>query len=322
MSTTPRWSAAVRTAYNRLIEVLAEESGPDGARRYADLAVAEGIWRDPLQRPEHYLPSLPPRAVHDPADFWFCRYLEENYHLIRAEVDRVTDPSGAGFVSADQSLVGAGRWEEITFYEAGHRFAEACARFPVTASLIEGIPEATAAGIGVVTLSWLHPGTHIRPHCGGTNARLRVHLGLRVPAGTRMRVGAETVTWQEGRCLVFDDSFDHEVWHEGESPRVVLLMDVCHPALDPVNLDLLVANQGSFEDRAAGFLRARGLRRVQRDGAAVRADLDPATARQVAHYLDGRGADSVELRDGRLVVGAGTPGVDGRHPAEPEREGR
>ncbi|SCF07809.1 aspartate beta-hydroxylase [Micromonospora haikouensis] len=323
MSPPPRWSAAARSAYNRLIETLAEEAGPDGARRYADLAVADGLWRDPLQRPEHYLPSLPPRPVYDPAGFWFCSYLEENYQRIRAEVDQVTDPARSGFVAADAALVGTGRWEEVTFYEGGHRFAEACARFPVTASVIEGIPEAAAAGIGVVTLSWLHPGTRIRPHCGGTNARLRVHLGLRVPPGARMRVGTESLTWQEGRCLVFDDSFEHEVRHDGELPRVILLMDVCHPALDPVELDLLMAGQGTFEERAAGFLRDRGLRRVERAGGAVRADLDPASARQVVQYLDGQGADSVELRDGRLVLGrAATPGRAPDEPAESDREER
>ncbi len=36
------------------------------------------------------------------------------------------------------------------------------------------------------------------------------------------------ITWQ---CMVFDDSFDHEVIHKGTSDRVVLLVDVWHPDL-------------------------------------------------------------------------------------------
>ena len=31
--------------------------------------------------------------------------------------------------------------------------------------------------------------------------------------------------------MVFDDSFEHEVWHDGRDPRVVLIMDFWHPDL-------------------------------------------------------------------------------------------
>ena len=33
------------------------------------------------------------------------------------------------------------------------------------------------------------PGARLRPHCGPTNLRLRVHVGLSVPDGAGMRVG-------------------------------------------------------------------------------------------------------------------------------------
>ena len=31
--------------------------------------------------------------------------------------------------------------------------------------------------------------------------------------------------------MVFDDSFEHEVWHDGDSPRLVLIADIWHPEL-------------------------------------------------------------------------------------------
>jgi aspartyl/asparaginyl beta-hydroxylase (cupin superfamily) len=37
--------------------------------------------------------------------------------------------------------------------------------------------------------------------------------------------------WQEGEVLLFDDSFEHEVFHDGVGPRVVLIVDVWHPQL-------------------------------------------------------------------------------------------
>ena len=38
-------------------------------------------------------------------------------------------------------------------------------------------------------------------------------------------------TWQEGKIIIFDDSFEHEVWHEGESFRLVLIVDMWHPEI-------------------------------------------------------------------------------------------
>ncbi|WP_229402861.1 aspartyl/asparaginyl beta-hydroxylase domain-containing protein [Micromonospora okii] len=305
MTTTRGRPGEVRAAYVQLVDALLASGDAEAAHRCAALAVEQGIWRHPMQRPLHYVPDLTPRAVHDPADFWFCAYLEEHFPLIRAELEAVTEPRESGFLPVEEPLLAAGRWEQVTFYEAGQRFADACARFPVTAAVIEGIPEATVAGAGVVTLSWLYPGTRILPHCGGSNGRLRVHLGVRVPEGARMRVGDETLTWADGRCLVFDDSFEHEVWHDGDHPRVVLLMDVSHPELDAGVRSRMLRGRDSFETRVSRFLRQRGMRRVEVDGNEVRAVLDDGTASQVVRYMRESGGRAAELRGDTLVFDAG-----------------
>ena len=38
-------------------------------------------------------------------------------------------------------------------------------------------------------------------------------------------------TWTEGKFIIFDDSFEHEVWHDGDSFRLVLIVDLWHPDL-------------------------------------------------------------------------------------------
>jgi hypothetical protein len=297
---TVRWPESVRRSYAQLIEALLAAEAGEAARRCAELAVQQGVWRHPLQRPTQYVPSLDPQPVYDPAGFWFCSYLEENFPMLAAELNAVADPRDAGFLPVEEPLCGAGRWEQVTLYEAGQRFDDACARFPLTASVIDAIPEAASAGVGVVTLSWLYPGTRIVPHCGGTNARLRVHLGLRVPGGAHLRVGDDVLTWQEGHCLVFDDSFEHEVWHDGDQPRVVLLMDVSHPGLDAGVRDRMLSGRESYDARVSGFLAERGIRRVEADGTDVRVLLDQGTSSQVLRYLRERDMQSVELRDGTL----------------------
>jgi aspartyl/asparaginyl beta-hydroxylase (cupin superfamily) len=47
-----------------------------------------------------------------------------------------------------------------------------------------------------------------------------------------LRVEDQIKYYQEGKCFIFDDSYDHEVIHEGFfSNRVVLLIDFFHPDL-------------------------------------------------------------------------------------------
>jgi beta-hydroxylase len=60
---------------------------------------------------------------------------------------------------------------------------------------------------------------------------LRCHLPLIVPAGdVGLRSGNDTRSWQRGRCLIFDDTFEHEAWNRGDGDRVVLLVTFERPA--------------------------------------------------------------------------------------------
>ena len=84
-------------------------------------------------------------------------------------------------------------------------------------------------------------GTSIDLHTAPMNLRLRGHLPLIVPEGdVGITVGGETRRYEEGKLLLFDDSFPHEAWHHGTEnhDRVVLLFDIWHPDL-------------SYEERAA-----------------------------------------------------------------------
>ncbi|ORT56091.1 aspartyl/asparaginyl beta-hydroxylase domain-containing protein [Streptomyces sp. CB03238] len=292
----PQRGETVRRRYADLIDAFLAQEDPVAADECARLAVGQGVWRDPLQRPVHYLPSLDPVPVHDPADFWFVPYLEENYPLIRAELEQVLGTADNGFLPVEEPLLATGDWKQVTFYEGGQRFDEACERFPVTAGIIEAIPEATLAGPGVVTLSRLQPGSRIVPHCGASNAKLRVHLGLHVPEGPRMRVGDRTLRWNQGSCLVFDDSFEHEVWHTGDAPRVVLLMDVWHPRLDPAVQRLIAEDRGSLATRVRDFMRAQGLVRAEDTGDTILLHPDERVETLIRRHMRQAGTRVVDIR--------------------------
>jgi aspartate beta-hydroxylase len=101
---------------------------------------------------------------------------------------------------------------------------------------------------GSIEISTLLPGSHIKPHCGPTNHRLRIHLGLVIPKKSKSNdddgrpmcslvVGGEARTWEQDDVLVFDDSFEHEVWNNASSPRTVLIFDLWHPELSSSQRD-------------------------------------------------------------------------------------
>ncbi|KAG8224642.1 hypothetical protein J437_LFUL003076, partial [Ladona fulva] len=133
-----------------------------------------------------------------------------------------------------EDLRDVGEWKQLDLFAQGRKIQANCNKAPKTCELVSQFPAATSCTRGQIKFSVMMPGTHVWPHCGPTNCRLRSHLGLVVPSGVTIRVANHAPrTWKPGKFFVFDDSFEHEVWHNGTSPRLVLIMDVWHPELTP-----------------------------------------------------------------------------------------
>jgi beta-hydroxylase len=71
----------------------------------------------------------------------------------------------------------------------------------------------------------------VEPHVGWAESVYRLHLALDVPPGCRLRVADDMRSWEEGRCLIFDDTVEHEAWNDSDRPRGVLLLDFLRPGL-------------------------------------------------------------------------------------------
>lgn len=132
--------------------------------------------------------------------------------------------------------------------------------FPETSKVLQQLEKDmmlfTGTPFGYAFFSTLHPQSKIAAHCAPMNLRLRVHVPLQVPAepigvqerpSCGIRVGPTTRTWQEGRAFVLDDAYEHEVWNETDTERVLLLVDVWHP-------DVTLQERASIERL---FLHAR-----------------------------------------------------------------
>ena len=175
---------------------------------------------------------VPNHEFFDPGQFDWVKPLEANWHLIRAELDSVMRHHGRlpdlQQISEDQKhITQDSLWKIFYFYGYGCRSDENCARCPETARLIEAVPAMRTAFFSI-----LSPGKHINAHRGPYKGVLRYHLGLMVPKSPQrceIRVGSRYSGWQEGKSIMFDDTFSHEVWNDSEEMRVVLFMDVDRP---------------------------------------------------------------------------------------------
>ena len=195
---------------------------------------------NPLQQPSFlYVPGLTAKAWHDTVSG--VPVLEAAAPDIAVELTelRASQTSFIDYLEPGKmKLHEAGEWKryELTDTRTRQFIVENCLRVPKTVAALKAVPRLERS---FVSFSALAPGTHVLPHCGQTNTKLRIHLGIDVPNGCEMRVGTEVRPWREGRCSVFDDSFEHEVWNRGTSTRYVLLLDVYHPDLTDDEIGVL-----------------------------------------------------------------------------------
>jgi hypothetical protein len=184
-------------------------------------------------RTNHDKPRMPRysglRAMpwHEAQQFRLARDLEAAADTVAAEVHAL---AGSGFHEEAENINRSGRWNVLFLYERGRKNEHNCSLCPQTAAIIEANRTVLSLG-GLAYFSMLEPGTQVAPHRGPTNIRLRCHLGVDVPQRCGLRVGGVERTWEEGRCLVFDDSFTHEAWNNSAQPRLVLVVDIWHPDL-------------------------------------------------------------------------------------------
>lgn len=168
---------------------------------------------------------------------WIPR-LEAGWSEIRAELDgllrHVDRIPNFQDISADQrSITTDDKWKTYFLYGFGYRAELNCERCPRTAELIGDIP-----GMQTAFFSILAPGKRIPEHRGLYKGLVRYHLAVKVPeptAGCGIRVGDTVAHWEEGRSLLFDDTFPHEAWNDTEGVRVVLFMDIVRPLRPPAS---------------------------------------------------------------------------------------
>jgi beta-hydroxylase len=215
--------------------------------------------------------QLPDTAIYDPRDFPWVARLEGEWRKIRAELDQVMVfrdrmPSFHEILKEVSNISADDTWKTFFLIGIGMDCTENAARCPQTVQLLRQVPGVTTAFFSI-----LSPGKHVPAHRGAYNGVLRLHLGLLVPEPSercRIRVGNEFRSWQEGKGLIFDDSFNHEVWNDTDGWRVVLFVDFARPLRQPWNwLNRRFLGLGPMAPflREAGVKQKRWARSFYRD---------------------------------------------------------
>ncbi|MGH8272085.1 MAG: aspartyl/asparaginyl beta-hydroxylase domain-containing protein [Gammaproteobacteria bacterium] len=215
---------------------------------------ARPAYADPLQQPAYaYVPGLDARPFFERGEFPFLAALEQKTDAIRRELrDVLTEREElAPYVQMPKDHEGLWRelnrspkWSSYHLYREGVRVPAHCERCPQTLAAVEALPLVRMEGHAPeIFFSILEPGTHIPPHHGIANYKLAVHLPLVIPPRCSIRVGDETRTWKPGKCLVFDDSYEHEAWNRSGELRAVLIFEVWNPALSAAEREALATAQ-------------------------------------------------------------------------------
>ncbi|MDX1671817.1 MAG: aspartyl/asparaginyl beta-hydroxylase domain-containing protein [Balneolaceae bacterium] len=192
-----------------------------------------------LERMVEKYSKVPTTPLLDPYRFNWPALLEKNWHAIRWEMNHILEfretlPNFQEISEDQQSISDDDNWKTYFLYGFGYKAAANCARCPQTTRLIEQIP-----GMKTAFFSILKPGKHIPEHRGVFKGILRYHLGLKVPEPREQcwfRIGDQMLHWEEGKSLLFDDTYPHEVKNDTGGTRVVLLIDVVRPLKFPANL--------------------------------------------------------------------------------------
>jgi len=196
--------------------------------------------------------------IYDSRQFPWVAGIEGEWVAIRKELDAVMTfrdqmPSFQDILKEVGAIQSDDQWKTFFLAGIGMNCEENRKRCPQTVRLLGKIPGLTTAFFSI-----LSPGKHIPAHRGAWNGLLRFHLGLLVPEPrerVRIRIGNDFYSWREGEALIFDDTFNHEVWNDTNGYRVVLFVDFARPLYQPFHwLNLRLLHFGAL----APFLREAG----------------------------------------------------------------
>lgn len=130
-------------------------------------------------------------------------------------------------------------WRMFILKAYGVEVARNMAACPTLAALVASAPDVLSA-----SFSFLAPWKHIPAHRGPFRGVLRFYLVLTMPVAPDgrpaavLRIDDVEHRLAGGTALLWDDTYEHEVWNRSDEVRTVLLLDIRRRAM-PWDMKLL-----------------------------------------------------------------------------------
>ena len=226
-------------------------------RREATITVMlnVGHWENKQQLPLHYVPGLLPKlgpfplwSKMDQDIHWIKTILFDHFVELKNEIIHLmklgTMEEIGSVLKRDRECIHGkisnskpgGYWLRYSptgYWHGGDALgASGCMtnQTPAACKMYVALNAGVQSRILRVGYSVVGENTWIRPHFGTTNNQLKLHLGLVIPdrnsgifkCPADLRVGNEVREWESGKVLLFDDSWEHEVYNGCGTRRAVL----------------------------------------------------------------------------------------------------
>lgn len=226
------------------------------------IPLEDSIINDPYRPHEEihaYMPGLGlTEPFLDPEKLQLCKLLSENYETIREEYGALLQDKKDRFQSVTSMNYESG-WKTMVLFYNGHRIPDFPYHLcPTTTKILETVPLAGR----IAGFNRQKPSSGIPLHSDGNNMWLTCQMGIEVPEGEKawIRVGSETNNWQQGQCLLYDTTYEHETMNEStEEERVVLHVDFFNTLkMTPVEIEVMQYIYSLREE----FMKAEGVAKV------------------------------------------------------------
>lgn len=232
------WEDKAKALFDRLTSM----SFDGKTRKYA---AGEAVpWDHWMHTPQIWIRGLTSQPIW-PHDLWhklpICKRLEDNFETIKEEsLKALLSPEDSGFEDAYRFLYEKGEWNHVLLYH-DRKFTDECEKvFPKTCALLKqwlpskpGLPWTSNQNEQVMVIK-MKEGTDVELHSGPANNILNIHIGITGLEGARLRIANQTYSWQEGKVIAWDGSYDHAVdCLNCKQERVIMMVRYMHPDIGP-----------------------------------------------------------------------------------------
>ena len=176
------------------------------------------------------LSSISNRPVCDPKEFPSLNVLTDQWQTIRDEAERLYFEGHIKIAEARNDIAFNSffrtGWKRFYIKWYDDVMPSAAKLCPKSVEIVRNVPQINAA-----MFAMLPPGGRLGEHRDPFAGSLRYHLGLSTPNSEDcyIMVDGYKLWWEDGKPLLFDETYIHSAYNGTDQPRIILFCDVTRP---------------------------------------------------------------------------------------------